>query len=75
MSNSLRFQLIFSAIFLVGVFVLWPGMRRLRAIDACLSSGNTWDYSANTCIAPFSPHPTVSDTATARVKPRIVPAH
>jgi hypothetical protein len=69
-----RFQMLFGAILLVGALVLFPFMRRLRAMDACLSGGNVWDYSAHICVAPVNPHPTVSDTATVRAKPRIVPA-
>jgi hypothetical protein len=60
---------------LVGALVLYPLLKSMHAIDACLSSGNVWDYSARQCIAPVNPHPSVSDTAAARVKPRIVPAH
>jgi hypothetical protein len=75
MPSPTRFQLLLGAILLSGALVLWPFMRRMRAIDVCLSAGNVYDYSAHRCVAPVNPHPSVSDTATARIKPRIVPAH
>jgi hypothetical protein len=49
--------MLLGAILLVGVIVLWPFMRRMREIGACLDSGNVWDYSAHVCEPPVNPQP------------------
>jgi hypothetical protein len=60
MRSPTRFQLLLGAILLVGALVLWPFMRRLHAIDACLRRGDTWDYSAHSCEPAINPHPAVN---------------
>jgi hypothetical protein len=68
--------MLLAAILFVGVLVLWPFMRRLHAIDACLDRGDFWDYSAHRCVPPVNPHPTAADSAASNaVKRPIVPPH
>jgi hypothetical protein len=76
MNVSTRFKLLLAAMLLGGTLVLWPFMRRMHAIQACLDSGNVWDYSAHVCEPAVNPHPTISDSAaTAPVEPRVMEEH
>jgi len=40
MLASTRFRLLLGAFLMFGAFVFFPFMRRMRAIDVCLSNGN-----------------------------------